>query len=168
MMDLGCYCISALRNLANEEPRCTSALPDKWAEDLEIDLGMSADLVYPSGATAHFDCSFVGGDKAGPVVVTVTGSKGTLTIEGYNGGGNRANALTLKIGDAEPTVRAAASAGLRLLLPPHPPRWYTRSIRLANRLIFLAWWLRVGRNGRQSPEQPVYDVLSALRVRRRG
>ena len=106
MMDLGCYCISALRNLANEEPWCTSAVPDIWSEDDEIDLGMSADLVYPSGATAHFDCSFVGGDKAGPVVVTVTGSNGTLTIEGYNGGGNRANALTLKVGNAEPKVRA--------------------------------------------------------------
>ena len=42
------------------------------SEDAEIDLGMSADFVYPSGATAHFDSSFVGGDKAGPVIVTVT------------------------------------------------------------------------------------------------
>jgi predicted dehydrogenase len=143
MMDLGCYCISALRNLANEEPRCTSAVPDIWSEDAEIDLGMSADFVYPSGATAHFDNSFVGGDKAGPVVVTVTGSKGTLTIEGYNGthpaspllqhatrtlvpagstpgewltgvlwrigGGNQGNALTVKVGDGEPTVETVDS-----------------------------------------------------------
>ena len=32
MMDLGCYCISALRNLSAEEPTCTSATPDVWSE----------------------------------------------------------------------------------------------------------------------------------------
>ena len=104
MMDLGCYCISALRNLSPEEPVCTAATADVWDQDAEIDLGMSADFVYPSGATAHFDNSFVGGDKAGPVVVTVTGSKGTLVIENYNGGGNAANSLTVTLNGAEPTV----------------------------------------------------------------
>ena len=34
MMDLGCYCISALRNLSAEEPTCTSATPDVWSEPL--------------------------------------------------------------------------------------------------------------------------------------
>ena len=83
-MDLGCYAISALRNLSAEEPDCVSAQADVWDGDPEIDLGMSADFVYPSGATGHFDCSFVAGDKATPggFVVTVTGSLGTLEGHG--------------------------------------------------------------------------------------
>jgi predicted dehydrogenase len=101
MMDLGCYAISALRNIAGEEMACTGATPHVWDNDPEIDLGMSCDFVFPSGATGHFDCSFVSGDKAAPVTLTATGSRGTMTVEGYNGGGNRANKITLAFTDGE-------------------------------------------------------------------
>ena len=63
MMDLGCYCVSALRNLSAEEPKCVAATADVWDGDAEIDLGMSADFQYPGGATGHFDCSFVAGEE---------------------------------------------------------------------------------------------------------
>lgn len=38
MMDLGCYCISALRNLGGEELSCTAATADIWASSSSSSL----------------------------------------------------------------------------------------------------------------------------------
>eukprot|EP01052_Picozoa_sp_SAG31_P022793 SAG31_NODE_1833_length_7137_cov_2.587667_11_plen_181_part_00 len=76
--------------------RCTAAVPNCWPEDEEIDLGMSADFVFKCGATAHFDCSFVAGEAAGPVTVRVEGSRGTMTVSNYNGGANNGNEIVIR------------------------------------------------------------------------
>lgn len=66
---------------------------------------MRADFSYPSGATAHFECTFVAGERAAPPTMTVTGSAGSLTAEGVVAGRpNESNRLTLTLGDAPPTV----------------------------------------------------------------
>ena len=62
MMDLGCYALHGLRTLGTAlggepEVRAATAIPRE--SDPRVDAELSADLGFPSGATAHFRSSFV-------------------------------------------------------------------------------------------------------------
>ena len=61
MMDLGCYALHGIRSLGiatSGEPKVTSASAVPRDVDPRVDVELSADLSYPSGATAHFRSSF--------------------------------------------------------------------------------------------------------------
>lgn len=77
MMDLGTYCLSALRWIASQEPEILEAVPTLLTP--EIDGAMRARLAFPSGIKGTFQCSLVA-----PKIkawLTVTGSDGRFHID---------------------------------------------------------------------------------------
>ncbi len=56
LRDLGCYCISALRMLAREEP-CRVSASAWYAPGTAIDESTAGTLAFPSGALGVFTCS---------------------------------------------------------------------------------------------------------------
>lgn len=76
MMDLGAYCISAVRWLTGEEP-CELDAVAKVGKP-QIDSAMDASLVFPSGATGKIHCALAGSDFKAQL--TVTGSRGALCV----------------------------------------------------------------------------------------
>lgn len=56
MMDVGCYCINAMRLMSGEEPNAGHALA-RIGTDSKVDETLAAVLQFPSGAVGHFDCS---------------------------------------------------------------------------------------------------------------
>jgi predicted dehydrogenase len=73
-MDLGAYCISFLRACAGEEPQVVAATPTLLHR--QIDVAMRAELAFPGGAEARFECSHKA-DRF-ETWVTVEGEHGTL------------------------------------------------------------------------------------------
>lgn len=76
-MDVGCYAIHGLRTLgavAGGEPSVVSATAIERAGTPGMDETLDADLVYPSGLTAHFTTSFVVPDM--DFTMRITGSAG--------------------------------------------------------------------------------------------
>lgn len=62
LMDLGCYALHGIRSLGGVlggEPRVTAAKSVPHENDPRVDSELSADLAFPSGASAHFRSSFV-------------------------------------------------------------------------------------------------------------
>lgn len=62
LMDVGCYALHGIRSLGGVlggEPRVTDAKAVPHESDPRVDSELYGDLVYPSGATAHFRSSFV-------------------------------------------------------------------------------------------------------------
>ncbi|CAK0871633.1 unnamed protein product [Prorocentrum cordatum] len=82
-MDLGCYCVAMVKAVTGEDPQVVSAAAQRWLGDSEVDVAMSCEMHLPSGATAHFDCSFVAGKYAQPVTMCIAGSNGKLNVEGF-------------------------------------------------------------------------------------
>ncbi len=74
MMHLGCYPVSWLRHILDEEPEVTSAEfePNRFGADARLE----GEVRYPSGATGHFR-GWLGADAV-DMSLTVTGSKGRL------------------------------------------------------------------------------------------
>merc|ERR1711939_655947 len=99
---MGCYCIRLIRHVSSSELECQSAVATQWDKNAEIDVAMTADLTFPAipGASAHFDCSFVAGDKAGPFKMIVRGSKKTMTVLGYMTP-NEGNSITITCNDGK-------------------------------------------------------------------
>ena len=61
MMDLGCYALHGIRSLGiatSGEPSVTAASAVPRQDDPRVDVELSGDLEYPSGASAHFRSSF--------------------------------------------------------------------------------------------------------------
>src|SRR5699024_2485119 len=86
-MDLGCYPIHFLRTFFGE-PQVTSARA-RTSEDPRIDDELAAILVFPGGITAT-----ISSPRAAPrevQQVVITGSRGTIEVEGFvhPGRGNR-------------------------------------------------------------------------------
>jgi predicted dehydrogenase len=77
LMDVGCYCVNVTRFLLGEEPIAASAMADFGARS-GVDERMVAILRFPSGAMAHFDCSF---RTHFTQTVEVRGSHGRLFVE---------------------------------------------------------------------------------------
>lgn len=62
LMDVGCYALHGVRSLGaamGGEPTVTDAKAVLRHDDPRVDSELSGDLVYPSGASAHFRSSFV-------------------------------------------------------------------------------------------------------------
>lgn len=77
-MDLGCYCIHALRVVSGEEPEVVSATALERPSG--VDLTMDAELRFPCGLDARVRCSFDGPDQ--PVwYLVLESSKGRMRME---------------------------------------------------------------------------------------
>lgn len=92
-MDVGAYCINALRLVTGHEPVVESASAELFAPD--IDGAMTARLAFPGGVTASFDCSLQAGELGA-----------WLRIKGENGDIDAANPFLPHMGHA-----IAVSAG---------------------------------------------------------
>jgi predicted dehydrogenase len=77
LMDNGCYPVSLIRFLAGAEPAVRAARPTLYAP--EVDSGMSADLTFAGGITAHMRS-----DMLSPALfrsfVRVEGEAGVMTV----------------------------------------------------------------------------------------
>ncbi len=109
LMDVGCYCISALRLLAGEPVR-VSAEQVTGGED--IDARMSGVLRFDGDVLGLFDCGFDVAKRAG---IEVVGDEGSIvSSDPWHGG---APSLWLQRGDGEPErvpVEAANPYALEL------------------------------------------------------
>ena len=76
LLDLGCYCISFSRFIAEGEPIRVSA--DGFLNENNVDLTVAAVLLFSSDITAMFFCSF---DSTFDCQYTVLGEKGILSVE---------------------------------------------------------------------------------------
>jgi xylose dehydrogenase (NAD/NADP) len=72
LMDVGCYCISAVRLVAGEPEAVTGQ-----QVAAEVDLRFVATMQMPGGVVAHFDC---GVDTADRSEIEVAGSEGGLLL----------------------------------------------------------------------------------------
>ena len=77
-MDLGCYPISWVRHLLDEEPEEVSAVATEGPPD--VDLTLNAEMKFSSGVAAHTRGG-MGPDSSYEMSFTVTGEKGTLYVE---------------------------------------------------------------------------------------
>jgi predicted dehydrogenase len=55
LMDVGCYCVNAIRLLTSEEPHQLGAVARFGAES-GVDESLAGIMAFPSGVVAHFDC----------------------------------------------------------------------------------------------------------------
>jgi len=78
LMDLGTYCVHAVRTNLREEPRVTRAKADVQHG---VDATMDADWSFPSGATAHIHCTMM--SKGFAARFHVEGEKGSFEILNY-------------------------------------------------------------------------------------
>jgi predicted dehydrogenase len=75
LMDVGCYCVSALRLAAGEEPETVLARQLTGGDG--VDVRFAATLAFPGGALGQFDC---GMDLPRRAVIEVAGSGGELRL----------------------------------------------------------------------------------------
>jgi predicted dehydrogenase len=94
-MDLGCYCVAMVRAIMGEQPKVVRAKARVLKEDPEVDVAMDCDLELPSGASAHFECSFDAGQYAQPVELQITGKLGQMNVKGFFAG-HKANAINIE------------------------------------------------------------------------
>ncbi len=78
LMDLGTYCVHAIRTNLQEEPRVVRSKADVQHD---VDAEMDSDWVFPSGATAKIHCSMQ--SKGFAARFTVEGEKGSFEIMNY-------------------------------------------------------------------------------------
>ncbi|HEY1708743.1 MAG TPA: Gfo/Idh/MocA family oxidoreductase [Rhizomicrobium sp.] len=75
LMDLGTYCVHAIRTNLREEPRVNSA---RAVVQHGVDASMEAEWAFPSGATAKVQCSMIA-EKFG-AHFRVTGERGSFEV----------------------------------------------------------------------------------------
>ncbi|NHK27391.1 Gfo/Idh/MocA family oxidoreductase [Parvularcula flava] len=75
LMDLGCYCLHALRSIAGGEPAVERAVAEDNGKG--ADMGMEAYLTFPGGVSAHIHSS-MREDIEFEASVKLTGEKGIL------------------------------------------------------------------------------------------
>ena len=73
LMDVGCYCVSAARLVAQAEPERVAG----FARGGEVDIGFAGVLRFPGGVLAHFDCAM---DTAHRHELEVVGTDGVLLV----------------------------------------------------------------------------------------
>lgn len=76
-MDLGCYPLHWMRQVAGAEPRVTSARAEQGAR--HVDVTMSADLAFPGGLTGHMLTSMADHEPF-HTHLRVEGENGTLLV----------------------------------------------------------------------------------------
>jgi len=77
--DLGCYCVSVIRNIIGEEPDKVKSVAEWNAEG--VDTSFAGLMSFSSGSTGSFECSLTSQFSAG---YSVTGSEGKIWVD--NGG----------------------------------------------------------------------------------
>ena len=77
LMDVGAYCINAVRWIAGREPVVAAATAQRVSDD--VDGAMNARLNLGGGATGHIQCSLTAETFHASLVVR--GSRGTLTVK---------------------------------------------------------------------------------------
>jgi predicted dehydrogenase len=78
LMDLGCYPLQWLRNVAREEPEIASASHSLDADG--ADISTQAVLRFPSGLVASLSCSMQPASGKPMAALKVTGTTGELTV----------------------------------------------------------------------------------------
>jgi predicted dehydrogenase len=96
LMDLGCYPIHALRTLIGEEPSVRSA---SGAFEGRVDTSITAELSFPSGATATVGCAMV--TDAISATLRVEGERGWLEITPFIAPQMRGRLTTMIDGETE-------------------------------------------------------------------
>jgi predicted dehydrogenase len=76
LMDVGCYCLSFSRMIAEEEPKVTQAFAQIGSHS-GVDAETSAKLEFPSGRVATFKCAI---RWAEPNIAIIYGARGVLEI----------------------------------------------------------------------------------------
>ena len=75
LLDLGCYCVSVIRQITNEEPIEVTAF-EKLNEE-GVDVSFSGIMKFPSGVLGLFDCNLTSQFSCG---YSVVGSEGKLEV----------------------------------------------------------------------------------------
>ncbi len=76
LLDLGCYCVSIIRQIAAEEPEAARSFAKRNEEG--VDVSFSGIMKFPSGVLGQFDCSLTSQFSCG---YTAIGSKGKLLVD---------------------------------------------------------------------------------------
>ncbi len=107
LLDVGVYCISALRALANAEPERVAAGAN-WLHPKFVDDSLVGILHFPGGIVAHFCCSI---STWGDCMLEVAGTKGRLIVE-----------KMIRPAGKEQTIKIVNAGGERLvsLAPVNP------------------------------------------------
>lgn len=77
LMDVGCYCVNAMRLYTGEEPNDGAAFANIGAQS-RVDETLAGILRFPSGVIGHFDCGF---RSQHCHMVEIRGSTGRILIE---------------------------------------------------------------------------------------
>jgi xylose dehydrogenase (NAD/NADP) len=78
LMDIGCYCVSALRLLAGEPESVTAQAVFDEGRPAGVDMRVAATLRFPGPVLATFDCAF---DRPQGFGLHVVGTEGTLEVD---------------------------------------------------------------------------------------
>jgi predicted dehydrogenase len=78
LMDLGCYCVHALRTLLGAEPHVISATADVLDG---VDAVLTAGLEFPGGPVAEIACAMIA--ERPRARLTLEGERGSLDIENF-------------------------------------------------------------------------------------
>jgi predicted dehydrogenase len=107
-MDVGCYCVSALRLLAGE-PRQVSGRRIDGVDG--VDVRFTGTLAFPHGVLGHFDCGL---DMVARHELEVVGDAGSLLLaDPWHG---RAPGIVVRRPDGDEAVAVAAANSYALEL----------------------------------------------------
>ena len=76
LLDLGCYCVSIIRQIIAEEPEAANSFAKR--NDEGVDVSFSGIMKFPSGVLGQFDCSLTSQFSCG---YTAIGSQGKLVVD---------------------------------------------------------------------------------------
>ena len=76
LMDVGCYCVNAMRLMIGAEPQRVTASA-RWGKS-GVDENLAGTLEFPSGILGHFDCGF---DAVFESSYEIRGDEGRLWVE---------------------------------------------------------------------------------------
>lgn len=77
LMDVGAYCVNAVRWISGREPVVAAAVAQRVSDD--VDGAMNARLDFGDGATGNIQCSLTA--ETFNASLTIRGSRGTLTVK---------------------------------------------------------------------------------------
>jgi predicted dehydrogenase len=110
-MDVGCYCISAIRTLAGAEPVEVSARAT-WT-DSGVDATLTGWIAFASGLVAHFGCSMAGERRE---LLEIIGTDAMFSIESaFVPGTGETEYVERRGGDVSRHVAAGANQYARMV-----------------------------------------------------
>jgi len=77
LMDVGCYCINAMRLMTGEEPHSVRAFGRIGARS-QVDETLTGILEFPGGALGHFDCSLRAQHRH---MIEIRGTEGRIAVD---------------------------------------------------------------------------------------